>query len=115
MPAEERGALAESCRSGRTSSPGLGNASPGQRGTVRRPTDTGRGTGWDGARQQVSALPLGTPRSQAAATPLTHLHRRSRSRCSDVALLHSSPVKEMNDHRRSGMGTQERAMGTLPL
>lgn len=113
MPAEERGALAESCRSGRTSSPGLGNASPGQRGTVRRPTDTRRGTGWDGARQQVSALPLGTPRSQAAATPLTHLHRRSR--CSDVALLHSSPVKEMNDHRRSGMGTQERAMGTLPL
>lgn len=113
MPAEERGALAESCRSGRTSSPGLGNASPGQRGTVRRPTDTGRGTGWDGARQQVSALPLGTPRSQAAATPLTHLHRRSR--CSDVTLLHSSPVKEMNDHRRSGMGTQERAMGTLPL
>lgn len=113
MPAEERGALAESCRSGRTSSPGLGNASPGQRGTVRRPTDTGRGTGWDGARQQVSALPLGTPRSQAAATPLTHLHRRSR--CSDVALLHSSSVKEMNDHRRSGMGTQERAMGTLPL
>lgn len=51
---------------GRTSSPGLGNASPGQRGTVRRPTDTGRGTGWDGARQQVSALPLGTrgPRQQ---------------------------------------------------
>lgn len=86
----------------------------GARSVGPQTPDVGRGgTGWDGARQQVSALPLGTPRSQAAVTSLTHLHRRSR--CSDVTLLHSSPVKEMNDHRRSGMGTQERAMGTLPL
>lgn len=100
MPAEERGALAESCRSGPNFKPWAGKCVPWPEG---HGPSAHRHRTWDGVGRGSPAGVRAAPRH--AAVPGS----------SHVALLHSSPVKEMNDHRRSGMGTQEQAMGTLPL